>query len=153
MEEATGSVPEELQLGEDKAPWSISFDWNRPVTVQFDDHTVMFAIRGRRFTSGDRQPLSRPMEIAARYQMQMTPEGVRLERQGDIDVTYPGREGERQSAVEIFYKTLMRNKFAGLFKPEIIGEGIQLPGRWQRLGKVRLRRLSTGGGWLAAGWR
>ena len=93
------------------------------------------------------------MEMSAKYDMRTTPTGVRLLRAGDIEVTFPRRASQQLSAGDLFFKTLMRNKFAGLFKPEIIGEGIQMPGRWQKMGRIRLRKLSGTKGWLSLGWR
>ena len=49
--EATGSVPDALQTTNDK--WSLSFAWNQPVTVEFDDQKLTITIRARRLTSGE----------------------------------------------------------------------------------------------------
>ena len=153
VEEFTGSVPEPLQLSDDKAPWSISFDWQQPVTVQFDDQTMTLAVRGRRFTSGERT-LNERMEMSATYSMQTAPVGIVLIRQGDIQVSFlDQREGQRPSNRQIFFRTLMRTKFDSLFQAEIQGEGIELPGRWETAGRLILDELSTSDGWLSLGWQ
>lgn len=149
VEEATGSVPEELQISDDKDPWSISFDWYQPVTVEFRGGQLTIAIRGRRFTSGDKAVTN--MEISAKYALQTTPEGVRLTRIGDVDVTFPKKS--RIGTTDRVLKTLMEKKFAEVFKPEIQGEGFTLPGRFESLGPIRLNEISADSGWLSLGWR
>ena len=151
--ELTGSVPEELEISEDRDPWSISFDWQQPVTVEFDNESLTIAIRGRKFTSGD-NTLRKVMEMSATYTMKATPDGVRLNRVGDIDVRFPNnREGARLRALDRVFMTLMQNKFRGVFKPEIQGEGFQLPGRFSEVGTIRLNDLKSDGGWLSLGWK
>ena len=153
VKEVTGSVPEELQLSDDKVPWSISFDWQQPLTVEFDNQTTTVAVRGRSFTNGERT-LNKVMEISATYVMHTSPAGVLLTRQGDIEVNFPSqREGDRLSATEIIFRTLMQSKFAGLFKSEIKGEGVVLPNRWEAIGRLQLDELSTRDGWLSLGWK
>ena len=152
-EELTGSIPDELQISDERDPWSISFDWQQPVTVAFDNESVTIAIRGRKFTSGERT-LRKVMEMSATYTMKTTPNGVRLNRVGDIEVSFPtNREGARLRPLDRVFKTLMEKKFAGVFKPEIQGEGFQLPGRFQEVGTIRLKDLKSDGGWLSLGWK
>lgn len=152
-EELTGSVPEELQISDTKQPWSISFDWQQPVTVEFDDETLTIAVRGRKFTSGDRV-LNKVMEMSATYSMQTTENGVNLTRQGDVSVRFPTqRSGKRLTAMDRVFSTLMEKKFSEVFKPTIQGEGFELPGRFEQLGRLRLKDLSTKDGWLSLGWQ
>lgn len=150
-EELTGSVPEGLRISEDDEPWSISFDWRQPVTVEFVDQTMTIAVRGRKFTSGERT-LNKVMEMSATYAMQVTPAGVQLTRQGEIDVRFPGEENERLRAMDRVFKTLMQKKFSEVFKTEIQGKGFSLPGRFESLGVIRLKNLSAESGWLSLGW-
>ena len=150
-EELTGSVPEGLQIREDDEPWSISFDWRQPVTVEFVDQTMKIAVRGRTFTSGDRT-LNKVMEMSATYAMQVTSTGVQLQRQGEIEVRFPGDENERLRAMDRVFKTLMQKKFSEVFKTEIQGKGFSLPGQFESLGVIRLKDLSAEGGWLSLGW-
>lgn len=152
-EKITGSVPEELVITEDSEPWSISFDWQQPFTIEFDDQKMKIAVRGRKFTSGDRA-LNKVMEMSATYGMQATPEGVLLTREGEIDVRFPGlAEDARLKTLDRVFKTLMQKKFSELFKPTIQGEGFSLPGRFKDLGTIRLNDLSADDGWLSLGWK
>ena len=153
IEEADREVPEELQISDDKDPWSITFAWQQPVTATFDDQTVRIAVRGRKFTRGEDQELKKVMEISARYQLEKAAGGARLVRQGDIEVDFPGREGKRLSVREVTFKTFMKKKFGAMFKSEFAGEGLQLPGRWADIGKLQLVELASQQGWLSLGWK
>jgi len=152
LEDAKREVPAELQIGPEKDPWSITFAWQQPVTVVFHGDQVVVSVRGRRFSRGDQQ-LNKLMNISATYRLEKTPTGARLVRQGDVDVNYPGREDQRQGVREVAFKTFMRTKFDALFKPEIVGEGITLPGRWEKAGKLQLHELVAQNGWLSLGWQ
>jgi hypothetical protein len=153
MQELTGSVPDELQPSAETAPWSISFDLQQPVTVKFDEESVTLAIRGRRFTSGDRVLDQNVMEISATYHLATSPTGAVLTRRGEIEVNFPGtEEDQRLSTSQIFFRTLMRNKFSALFTPVIEGKGIALPGRWKSIGTLRLSKLAADNGWLSLCW-
>ena len=37
LEEVEADIPEELQIGPDKDPWSITFAQRRPIVVAFDE--------------------------------------------------------------------------------------------------------------------
>ena len=155
--EALGSIPEELQTeGEDSTPWSLSFAWNQPVTVEFDDEVLRIAIRARQVTSGDRKldfgrrGTAKYMEIAANYTMSVQPTGVQLTRKGDVDVNLGGK---KIGIKERVFTTLMERKFEAVFKQNIQGEGFELPGQFADMGKLRLNDLSADDGWLSVGWQ
>ena len=149
LEQAEVEIPEELQIGPDKDPWSITFARELPVRVSFADDGVTITIEGRQFTRSE-QKIRAPIRISAKYTLQITEEGPRITRQGDVAVEYVGRE--KLSVQQITMKTFLRKKFDSLFKPELAGEGLVLPGRWDRAGKLKVRQLDSGGGWLALGW-
>ena len=151
-EELTGEVPEELQLKEDEDPWSITFDRRQPVRADFRENRVTLAIRGRRFTRGE-QVVNQRMEASATYTIEVADGHVKLVRQGDIDVVYPDKEGDRLSLTELRNKTFMQNKFEGLFKPQFEGEGLPLPERLQQLKALTLAEASAENGWLTLVWR
>ena len=148
VESQTGSVPAALQISDDQDPWSIQFDFQQPFTVQFEDQEVTFAIRARQFTSGERKLNS--VEIAAKYAMEVASTGVVLRRRGDIEVEFLQRLSQPQ---QIFFRSLLRKKFSGLFTDVIQGEGFSLPGRWRNIGRLRLSEFSTDEGWLSLGWK
>jgi hypothetical protein len=151
MRELTGSVPDELVPAPDKDPWSITFAIKRPLQVSFSAERIEISLEGREFTRGDRV-LDQPIRIAANYRPQVTDQGLLLERIGDLQVTFPGREGERLGVREVTFKTFMETKFREVFKERIQGEGLQLPGRLARSGRHRLAELSSADGWIELGW-
>jgi hypothetical protein len=151
VKEATGDVPEELKIGPEKDPWSITFASQQPVSAVFaDQELVTVTIRGRQFTRGA-QAINESMEISATYKLEQTGTGSKLTRQGDVYVDYTRRG--RQSIQQIAFKTFLRRKFDALFKPEVVSTGLALPGRWERAGKLRLQQLDSAQGWLALAWQ
>ncbi len=151
VKEVTGEVPEELQLKQDEDPWAITFDLQRPLRIEFNKDQVVVALRARRFLRGD-QELRQTTQIAATYQLGIQNGRARLTRVGDIEVTYPDKDSERLSLTELRNKTFITNKFEGLFKKELGGEGIQLSDRWEKLRDLSLSYISTREGWLTMGW-
>ena len=147
-----GQVPEELKITPDVDPWSITFTAAQPITLDFAKGRLRIAIRGRRFTRSDRR-IDRAMEISATYAMEKTAQGVKLTRQGQVQVIYLVGRRRRQSAEQVAFRTFMRNKFEQVFKEELVTKGLELPGRWKRAGRLSLGRLSADGGWLSLSWR
>jgi hypothetical protein len=150
VKDLTGNVPDELVISPDKEPWSITFSATDPVSTQFTDKTVRFAIRGRRFTQGD-NVIQSTIELSATYSLERTPAGVRLTRQGDVNVDYVLQRGTLSPA-QIALRTLMRRKFESLFTPEITTEGLKLPGRWEKAGRLKLRQMDVSSGWVVLAW-
>ena len=142
VQEALANLAENAQNFEDRKKGSKAKDGDQ----------VVIAIRGRRFTRGE-QEVTSIMQIAATYSIEASEGRVKMVRQGDIDVSYPNkREGERLSIAELTNKTFMTGKFEGLFKQEILGEGLDLPERWTNLEDLKLEFTSTDKGWLSLGW-
>lgn len=149
-EQLTGSVPDEMAITEEDDPWSITFASERPIDTRFDDQNVTIAIRGKKFTRGS-QELRKNVSISATYKLERTAEGIKLTRQGDVQVEFPG--SKRLSASQVAMKTFMKKRFEDMFKTEIVSNGIELPGQFQRAGKLTLQQLHCNDGWLALGWR
>lgn len=149
LQEADREVPEELQITEDKDPWSITFAAVRPISVVFDDQTATISIRGSQFTRGDRE-INKDMVISAKYRLEQHGSGSRLTREGDVVAEYVSQE--RQGVADVTFKTFIRRKFAALFKEEFQGEGLELPGRWKSAGKLALQTMNADAGWITLGW-
>lgn len=146
-----GSLPEEMRDDEDRDPWSISFDDDQPIHFQIDDGGFRVLIRFSRFTSGERK-LSN-VNLAADYKA--SKDGTRLvfERQGDITVKRDGEEANARIPIgEVALRSVLRKKFAKLFKERIEGEGMELPGRYKSLGKLPVGNFRFDDGWAAVGW-
>ena len=150
LKERTGEVPAELQPSEDKDPWSITFADFVPVRAKFQDNIVSLAIRGKRFTRGD-QKINDLIEIAAAYRVELTPNGSKLLRVGDVTVDYVGRKGP-QGAQQVTFKTFLRRKFEALFKPEFENEGMELTGKASRIGdKLQTKHAVFQNAWATVG--
>ncbi len=149
IKDATGKVPEELVITEEDDPWSITFASELPIEVRFQAQTAKITIRGKRFTRSD-QEIRKLVEISAVYSIEKLPDRARLVRQGDVQIEFAGRA--KLSTSDIAMKTFMKKKFEGLFKPEIVSEGLALPERWKSIGKLQLQQLACDKGWLALGW-
>lgn len=150
VKDLTGNVPEELKVTPDKDPWSITFNSQQPIVLLLDDGGYQVKIHGKRFSRGDQQ-IRQSMLITASYKIAQTEQGARLTRQGDVEVDYVNHQG-RQSLVQVAFKTFMRKKFEALFEPEIVTDGLVLPGEWAKAGKLHLEQMSADKGWLVLGW-
>ena len=144
-----GEVPEELRTSSDKAPWSITFSATRPVSAVFRGNKVEFAIAGRRFEQGNNY-VETPIRLSATYRVERTDRGAHLVREGDVVVQFTRLK--KLGPTQIALRTVMRAKFEALFKPEFTTEGLQLPGRWEKAGKLDLQELVADRGWLALSW-
>ena len=141
------------QRGEDAEPWSITFRRRKPITVVFGDGGYSVTIRGRRYTSGDRS--LGPWHVTANYQFEMLPTGPRRIRQGDLEIKpadFSQRSNQKLSVAEVAEKKILDRRFSELFTPIIEPEGIELPGRWKKAGKLVMKQLTADGGWLVMGW-
>jgi hypothetical protein len=148
----TGEIPEKLQAKEDEDPWSITFDPQRPITVAFADGEFKVTIRGRRFTSGDRE--FRAMNITATYKTEKMNGGTRIVRQGDLEIFPPGFDpaNGRLSASQVALRGLLTRRLGEVFEEEIISQERELPGDWAKVGILRPEQMTADGGWLAIGW-
>ncbi|MBI3837102.1 MAG: hypothetical protein HY288_04105 [Planctomycetia bacterium] len=150
--ELRGSLPEQLKSEEDRDPWSITFANSRPVTVAFNDNGLQVTVRGQRYTSGDRD--FRAMNVTANYKVQISGTGSKLVRQGELEIVPPGfvRGQGHLSAQQVTLRTLLQRKFGKMFEPEIVSQGLTLPGRWEQAGRLDLKQLQADGGWLVMAW-
>jgi hypothetical protein len=157
MQDATGSVPEELQITDEKTPWSITFAENFPISAAFDGNQVRLALRANRFTSGRNedgtvdQETKGLIEISATYSIEKTEKGATLKRQGPLNVDFVGEE--TLGVAQIGAKKILARKFGSLFKPELVGEGLKLKGRWAKAGTLRLGDVKAEKGWIAVAWQ
>lgn len=144
-----GELPDSLKSDEDRDPWSITFARSQPVTVKFDDGQIEITIRGQRYTSGDRD--FRAMNVTAQYKYEIDGPGIKLTRQGELNIVPPG-EPRRLSGKEITLRTLLEKRFGKLFEPEVKYEGLILPGKWRAAGILDIKQLQTGSGWMVLAW-
>ena len=150
LREAGAEVPEELQVSPDRDSWSITFSSSQPISVEFRKDQLTLAIRGRRFTEGERV-FSTPIRIAATYQVEKVGGGSKLTRVGDVAIDFIGRK--TLNARQVAFRTVLRRKFGAMFKPEFSSEGLQLPGEMEKVGPLDVVQLSSRNGWFVLAWK
>lgn len=150
--ELLGELPEQLKSEEDRDPWSITFAKARPVTVKFTDGGFQVTVRGQRYTSGERE--FQAMNVTADYKIAIDGNGSKAVRQGELQIVPPRFVAgqTRLSTKDVTLKTLLQRKFGKMFEPEIKSDGLVLPGKWREAGRLDLKQLQSGGGWLVAAW-
>jgi hypothetical protein len=150
LREAGAEVPEELQVSPDRESWSITFSPAQPISVEFRKDQLTIAIRGRRFTQGERI-ISTPIRIAATYRVEKVGGGSKLTRVGDVSIDFIGRT--TLTARQVAFRTVLRRKFGAMFKPEFSSEGLQLPGEMEKVGPLDVVQLSSRNGWFLLAWK
>jgi len=145
---ALGHLPEKMKSNEDGAPWAITFAPRQPISVTFADDGFRITIRGVQFQKGD--DVAKNMNISAAYKIEKAPQGFKLLRQGKIQVA---PTTERKSAQQVTVGVLLEKRFAKIFEPEILAQGLELPGKWKAAGKLMPILVVCRDGWLTIGWK
>ena len=150
-----GTLPEALGNDPDQQPWSITFAKRKPVELDAGDDRVKVTVRGSRFTSGEREFPA--MDIWAAYRIEPGPAGVRLVRDGDVQIYPPGfvpGGGEKLTMQETSLRRILQKRFNKVFKEVVDVEPLQLPGELERAGPLPMEQLvARKDGWVAVGWR
>jgi hypothetical protein len=149
-ESLKGEESDESATAEEVEPWSIAFASERPIEAHFDNQRIALSVRAKQFASGDNEVKKR-LRISATYDIEKTPQGVRLTRQGDVEVEFVGKE--RLKASEVALKTVVKKRFEALFEPQILSNGLKLPGQWEKAGELEFQEVYCDDGWLALAWR
>ncbi|MEX0669053.1 MAG: hypothetical protein WD060_01160 [Pirellulales bacterium] len=149
------AVPMELQNDADQQPWSITFAKRRPVDLDVEDNRVKMTVRGTRYTSGDRE--FDAMDVWAAYRIEPGHPGIRLVRDGDVQIYPPGfvpGGGEKLSVSQTSLRRILQKRFNKVFKEVVDVEPLKLPGELAQAGPLPMEQLDARkDGWLAAGWR
>jgi hypothetical protein len=148
-------LPPALENDQDQPPWSITFARRRPVTLDADDRRVKLTVRGSKYTSGDREFPA--MDVWAAYRIEPGHPGIRLVRDGDVQIYPPGfvpGGGEKLSVSETSLRRILQKRFNKVFKEVIDVEPLKLPGELAGAGPLPMEQLDARkDGWVAAGWR
>ena len=149
------AVPMEFQNDADQPPWSITFAKRRPVDLDVEDNRVKMTVRGTRYTSGDRE--FDAMDVWAVYRIEPGHPGIRLVRDGDVQIYPPGfvpGGGEKLSVSQTSLRRILQKRFNKVFKEVVDVEPLKLPGELEQAGPLPMEQLDARkDGWLAAGWR
>ncbi|MEZ6070491.1 MAG: hypothetical protein R3C10_09520 [Pirellulales bacterium] len=131
--------------------WAIQFADQQPLTVEFGDDQLTLKIRGQKFVSNGRSYSA--MDVTARYQLVNDGDTVKAVRQGDLEILPPDYEpGKRLQVRQITLKQLLERRLGRMLTEEIVPEPMTMTGELAGVGALRLGRLTTQNGWLAAGW-
>ncbi|MCE5268976.1 MAG: hypothetical protein LLG00_13945 [Planctomycetaceae bacterium] len=150
-----GYLPDRMKGDDDGKPWAITFAPRQPVSVTFADNGFRVTLRGARYFKGeDAYPA---MNISAIYKIDRSVEGkIKVVRQGGIEVFPPGfvPGGEKKlSGPQQVLRKLLEKRFAKVFEPEFLGEGLTLPGKWKSFGKLLAAGVTCDDGWLSVAWK
>jgi hypothetical protein len=150
--ETLGHLPEKMKGDEDGKPWAITFAARQPISVTFADDGFKIMIRGAKFFKGeDGYPA---MNVLATYKIEQTATGFKAVRQGEIEVFPPDYvPGKQIDAHRQVIRKLLEKRFAKVFEPEMLGEGLELPGKWKAAGKLQPIQVVARDGWLVIGWK
>jgi len=150
-----GSLPEALGNDADQKPWSITFAKRKPVQLDADDNRVKVTVRGSRFTSGDREFPA--MDIWAAYKIEPGPSGIRLVRDGDVQIYPPGfvpGGAEKLTVSETSLRRILQKRFNKVFEEVAVVEPLRLPEQLAHAGPLPMEQLvARKDGWVAVGWR
>jgi hypothetical protein len=150
-----GTLPEALGNDPDQQPWSITFAKRKPVELDASDDRVKVTVRGSRFTSGEREFPA--MDIWAAYRIEPAPGGVRLVRDGDVQIYPPGfvpGGGEKLTVQETSLRRILQKRFNKVFNEVVDVEPLKLPGELERAGPLPMEQLvARKDGWVGVGWR
>lgn len=152
--EMLGHLPEKMKGDEDGKPWAVTFAARQPISLTFADDGFKITIRGARFFKGEEGHPG--MNISAAYKIEKTPTGFKTVRQGDIEVFppdfVPGGEMKIDARRQIVRK-LLEKRFSKVFEPEIMGQGLDLPGKWKAAGHLAPIQVVARDGWLVIAWK
>jgi flagellar motor protein MotB len=146
--DALGKLPEKMKGDEDGQPWAITLATRQPISVTFADDGWKITIRGVQFQKGS--DVAKNMNISAAYKIGKTPQGFKAVRQGKVQVA---PTTEKKSAQQVTVGVLLEKRFAKIFEPEILGQGLELGGRWKAAGKLMPIQVACRDGWLTIAWK
>ncbi len=149
-----GRLPDKMKGDEDGVPWAITFAPRQPISVSFADGGFKITLRGVNFYKGKEYP--DPMNITAAYKIEKTERGIRAVRQGEIEAFPPDfvpGSGQQLGGRQHVIRKLLERRFAKVFEPEFLGEGLELPGRWKAAGKLLPIQVECRDGWLVVAWK
>ncbi len=153
VKDMLGRLPKRFERAPDEEDWIINFSAEQPVRVRFDDHQVTVTLHVDSLEG--RTKSDRPWTITAVYKIEPIPGGLRAVRQGEIDVwpTEYKRDAESiPGSVTARIPNIKRQFEKGLFEPEIVHEGLELTGDWEKLGRMPLIEYFCRGGWVHLAW-
>jgi hypothetical protein len=97
------------------------------------------------------------MDVSATYRIEPGHPGIRLVRDGDVQIYPPGfvpGGGKKLSVQQTSLRGILQKRFNKVFKEVVDVEPLKLPGELEKSGPLPIEQLDARkDGWLAAGWR
>lgn len=148
-----GYLPEKLKGDEDGKLWTITFSSQQPLSVTFADNGFTIALHGTSYRKGE-DIYSHPMDISAVYKIEKSNQGFKAVRQGDLRVFPPempphSKLGDEQQNL----RKLLEHRFAKILEPELLFEGLVLPGKLKAAGKLQPIQVDAREGWGLLAWK
>lgn len=146
---ASGEAEPEAEPEADRADakWAITFAKRNPVTVEFNDDTVRFTIRGTRF-EGDGPVQDRNMSIWAVYKFELTDnQGLKLALQEWDVIPTTVEKGGRIKAADEPLRQKLKTRFEKLLT-DVELDPIELPGEFSKVGLLGFKKASAQNGWF-----
>jgi hypothetical protein len=133
---------------------SLSLAAGRPISIRFRDGGFSVTLRSTAHTSRTGVERKLPMDISATYKVAQNGGEIVATRQGEIEVNPPGhKQGDRLDVQQTAARRTLRTRFEEILKPEFKSAGLQLRGRWKKLGNMPWTQMVLENGWIAAGWK
>ncbi|HWB09188.1 MAG TPA: hypothetical protein VG826_08190 [Pirellulales bacterium] len=150
-----GRRPPQLAHDEEKGPWSITFSSREPVLLRVNGGKASLTIRGRRFAS-ELRTIDTPLDVTAHYRLLRENNAAKAVREGELEVYPTGfvpDGGRKMSLRQSRDANFVRHRFDDFFTPEIVSQGLVLPGQWGHAGRLDLVELNADQGWVTLAWR
>jgi len=153
LKDVLGHVPEEFKPDQQDQPWAINFAPDVPITCDFLDNQFRISVRGRRYVRGDNAYPA--MNVTVVYNIVRAGDTIKAVRQGGLQIFPPDfvpGKGERLSGRQLVIRDLLARRFGKVFKEELVGKGIELPGNWKKAGRLMPVAMTAKDGWLTVSW-
>jgi hypothetical protein len=133
---------------DEEQPWAITMDKYHPVEVQLDNSLVTFRIRTTNLDRGD-QALEQDAAISADYKVILVDGTIQLERQGEVQIDFSGKQQRGVRAVTL--RSFLKRKFDEVFRVQLLDKPVRvtekLPAELQNL---QLTSVVIDDGWIQA---
>ncbi len=151
LKDLLGHVPEEFKPDQNEQPWAITFAADVPITFDFLDNQFRITVRGRRFIRGENSYPA--MDVTVVYKIVHEGGVFKAVRQGNLEIFPPDfAPGKRLSGRQLVIRDLIARRFGKVFREELVGKGIDLPGNWKKGGRLMPSSMVCRDGWMSIGW-
>ena len=129
-------------------PWAVTMAAFHPVEIQLDDSLVTFRIRTLKLDRNG-QALEQPAAIEATYKIVLIDGAIQLERQGNVKISFSGRQQQGSKAVML--RSFLKKKFEEVFKENLLDQPVRVTDRLpSELQGLTLSSIQVDDGWIQA---